>query len=100
MRKLMTTVMGVAALCGMTALAQTPPSTPPTSGPTTGGNPEGRMRQGSGDREMEVIHHAISEAARTSDSTTLQLLTRALTDRTTLLNSEINVTAQAPLRAA
>ena len=82
MRKLVMTIVGVAALCGMTAFAQTAPTTPPT----TPAVPEDHAMRAH--RESEVLHRALMEGMH--DPATLALLTKALTDRTTLLNSQLD----------
>ncbi|MGD1000202.1 MAG: hypothetical protein ABSA67_05830 [Candidatus Brocadiia bacterium] len=89
MLKLMTLVVGVAALCGTMAFAQT--SAPAT---TAGENPEGRFRPPppGGDPEMQLIINAIRDAAQ--NPALVPLLNQALTDRTTLLQSEIARVAQ------
>lgn len=89
MRKLATTVVAVAVLCGMTAFAQT--STPAT---TPGENPEGRFRPGGpgGEPEMQLIANAIREAAQ--NPALAPLISQALTDRTALLQAEIARVAQ------
>jgi hypothetical protein len=78
----------------MTAFAQTATTGAPAT--TTGGNPAGRAWQSPGgagaDPEMALIHAAIREAEE--NPALLPLLSQALTDRTALLNSELNTTAQ------
>ena len=90
MRKLMTMVVGVAALCGMTAFADTTPGTAPVTTATTTVVPDEHIMRAH--REAEILHRAIMEGAH--DPATLPLLTKALTDRTTLLQSELDRVAK------
>lgn len=89
MRKLVTAVVGVAALCGMTAFAETPSKPPVTAS-------EHIM---SAHAEAEVLHAALMESRH--DTVTLGLLEQAFKDRTTLLQSELDRVekAQATLAA-
>jgi hypothetical protein len=90
MRKLMTMALAVTALCGMTAFAQTAPS-PATTSPMPGTPPEQEhiMRA---HRDAELLHRAIMEGMH--DPATLQLVTQALTDRTTQLQADLNRVTQ------
>jgi hypothetical protein len=89
MRKLMAAVVGVAALCGMTAFAQTAPSAPPAAPPTTVSPDEHIMRA---HREGQMLQHALMEGIH--DPALLPLISKALTDRTTLLQSELDHVAK------
>jgi len=90
MRRLMTMAVAAAVLCGITAFAQTTPS-PATTAPMPGALTEQEyiMRA---HREAEILHRAILEGMH--DPTTLQLVTQALTDRTALLQSDLNRVTQ------
>jgi hypothetical protein len=92
MRKLVTTAVGVAVLCGMTAFAQSTPSTTQSTPPTMGMMNTDQQHIMGAHRDAEFIHRAIMEGAH--DPETLQLVSQALTDRTTLLQSELNRVAQ------
>jgi hypothetical protein len=90
MRRLMTIAVAVGALCGMTAFAQTESSTA-TTGQMPGAPPE-QMNIMRAHRDAEILHRAIMEGMH--DPTTLQLVSQALTDRTAVLQSELNRVAQ------
>jgi hypothetical protein len=90
MRGLMMIAAGVAALCGMTTLGQT--SSPVTTVPGGGMPVEQEQHILAAHRDFWIIHRALIEGMH--DLTTLQLLSQALTDRTTLLQSELNRVSQ------
>jgi len=83
MRKLVTAAAAVAVLCGMTALAQTPTKPPMAS------DEHIMMAHG----EAELLHRALLESKH--DPETLKLLDQALTDRTTMLQAELDRTTKA-----
>jgi hypothetical protein len=91
MRRLMTMVAAVGALCGMTAFGQTTPS-PATTAPAAAAPAEQEQLIWRAHRDFEIIQRALREGMH--DATTLQLLSQALTDRTTLLQSELNRVSQ------
>jgi hypothetical protein len=98
MRKLMTMVVGVVALCGMTAVAQpvpsatpgVPPSLPSTVAPMGINSDEIHLMRANSD--AGIIHRAMMEGVH--DPATLELVAKALTDRTTLLKSELDRVAK------
>jgi len=87
MRKLATTVVGMAVLCGMTAFAQ--PATTGTPSTTPGENPPPHAWQPrpGGEPEMDLIHNAIREVEE--NPALAPLVSQALTDRAALLQSEL-----------
>ena len=91
MRRLMTMVVAVGAMCGMMVFGQTAPS-PATTTPAPGGPSEQEQHIWRAHRDFEIIQRAITEGMH--DAVTLQLVSQALTDRTTLLQSELNRVSQ------
>jgi hypothetical protein len=77
MRKLATTVVGMAVLCGMAAFAQTQPQPPVAQ--------HEHILYAHG--EAEVMHIAIMESQH--DPVTVKLLQKALADRKAFLHAEI-----------
>jgi hypothetical protein len=91
MSRLMAMIAGAAALCGMTAFGYTGASTATTA--TASGEPaELEQHIVGAHRDLAIIHRALVEGMH--DATTLQLVSQALTDRTTLLQSELNRVSQ------
>ncbi len=90
MRRLMTMAVAAAALCGMTAFGQTAPSTAPTAPGQGGASEQEHIMRAHND--AEILHRAIMEGMH--DPTTLQLVTQALTDRTAVLQADLNRVTQ------
>lgn len=91
MRRLMMMVAAVGALCGMTAFGQTAPS-PATTAPAAAAPAEQEQHIWRAHRDFEIIQRALREGMH--DAATLQLVSQALTDRTTVLQSELNRVSQ------
>jgi Lhr-like helicase len=87
MSRLMAMIAGAAALCGMTAFGYTGSSTA-TTATASGETEELEQHAVRTAHEFAIIHRALAEGMH--DATTLQLVSQALTDRTTLLESELN----------
>jgi len=90
MRRLMAMAVAVGALCALTAFAQTESGTG-TTGQMPGAPPE-QTNILRAHRDAEILHRAIMEGMH--DPTTLQLVSQALTDRTAVLQAELNRVAQ------
>jgi hypothetical protein len=94
MHRLMTMAVGVAALCGMTAFAQPVGTNQPTPRMPRGTLPPPPEPLTSDEHilfahsEAEVLHRALMEGAH--DPAMLKLADKALADRATLLQSELD----------
>jgi hypothetical protein len=83
MRKFVTLIAGVSLLCGMTALAQ---SNAPGGGTSQGNPVDEQIAQAH--RMAGILVRAIREGVQ--DPATWPLVSKALTDRTAMLNAELN----------